>query len=212
MKLSIFGRSVKGEDHQVNEDVLLIDKKKGLFAVSDGVTLPHGGKEAAVRSCKYLQKFFKNDLLECFLKVNKQILRDMKKSVIGYATLTAAHIEGNVLKVANVGDSPAYLADGERIFRLTGSDRIFGTASLAQAMGQENINIHYSEEKFGIGSYVVIATDGVTDILNKDEIFELIKKHKIPRNIVSAILKKVSERPAVYNDDKTLVILQAKEK
>ena len=212
MKLSAFGKSVKGADHQFDEDSMLIDKKKNLFAVADGVTHPHGGKEAAVRSCKYLQKLFKGDLRECFKKINVQILKDKEKVVIGYTTLTAVYFEETLLKVANVGDSPAYLANGDRIFRLTGNDRIFGTSSLSQAIGQENINVHYEEDKFGIGSYVVILTDGVTDMLNKDEIFYLIKKHKIPRNIVSAILKKVAERPPVYNDDKTVIVLQLKEK
>lgn len=212
MKLSVFGKSVKGKDHQINEDALLTDKKKNLFIVADGVTIPHGGREAAIRSCKYLQKFFKGDLRECFQKINEQIIKDAEKSVVGYTTLTAVHVDENLLKVANVGDSPVYLANGERIFRMTGNDRIFGTASLSQAIGQENISVHYSEEKIGVGLYIVVASDGVTDILNKDEVYELIKKHKIPRNIVSAILKKVDERPTIYNDDKTIIILQLKEK
>jgi len=214
LNLSVFGKSVKGVDHQFNEDAMLIDKKKNLFVVADGVTLPRGGKEAAVHSCKYLQKFFKSDkqLLDCFLEVNDQILKDKEKNVMGYTTLTAVHVNDNVIKIANVGDSPVYLANGEKIFRMTGNDRIFGTASLAQAIGQENLNIHYSEEKFGAGMYVVIASDGITDMMSKDEIYQLIKKHKIPRNIVAAIVKKASERPTIYNDDKTLIILQMKEK
>jgi len=196
----------------MNEDALLTDRKKNLFAVADGVTVPHGGKEAAVRSCKYLQKFYKGDLRECFQKINEQILKDSERGGIGYTTLTAVHLDGNLLKVANVGDSPVYLANGERIFRLTGNDRIFGTASLSQAIGQENISVHYIEEKIGIGNCVVIASDGVMDIMNKDEMFEVIKKHKIPRNIVSTVLKKIEERQTIYNDDKTIIILQLKEK
>jgi len=211
MKISVFGKSVKGKDHQINEDALLTDKKKNLFVVADGVTIPHGGKEAAVRSCKYLQKFFKGDLRECFQKINDRILKDAMKNVVGCTTLTAVHLDGNLLKVANVGDSPCYIANGEKIFRMTGNDRIFGTASLSQAIGQENISVHYSEEKVGVGSYIVIASDGVTDMMSKDEMFALIKKHKIPRNIVSVVLKKIEERPTIYNDDKTIIILQLKE-
>jgi len=212
MRLSVFGRSVKGEDHQENEDALLIDKRKNLFAVADGVTYPHGGKEAAVKSCKYLQKIFRGDLRDCFQKINEHILKDKGKKFVGYTTFTAVHIDDGLLKVANIGDSPVYMSNGEKIFRLTGSDRIFGTASLSQAIGQETIFVHYSEEKLEIGSYIVIATDGVTDVMNKDEIFEIIKKQKIPHNIVSSILKKAVERPTVYNDDKTVIIVQVKEK
>lgn len=210
MELSIFGKGIKGNDHQDIEDSLLIDKKKNLFSVADGVTNPHGGKEAAIKSCKYLQKVFKGDLKDGFQKVNDLILKDREKRFIGYTTLTAANIEDGLLKICNVGDSPIYLANNERIFRMTGNDRIFGTASLSQSIGQEIISVHYSEEKFEPDMYVVLATDGVTDLVGKDEIHEIIKKYKIPRNIVFALLKRAGTKPTIYNDDKTVIVIRSK--
>jgi serine/threonine protein phosphatase PrpC len=212
MKLSVFGKSMKGDDHQENEDSMLVDKKKNIFAIADGVTHPHGGRDAAIKSCRYLRDFFKGNMRDSFQKINEQIMKDREKKSVGYTTLTAAHVTDNLIKIANVGDSPLYIANGERIFRMTASDRMFGTASLSQAIGQEDISVHYSEEKFGTGLYVVILSDGITDVMNKDEIYEIIKKNKIPRNIVSAILKKASGRPTIYKDDKSMIVIQSKEK
>ena len=212
MKLSVFGKSMKGNDHQENEDAMLIDRKKSLFVVADGLTNPHGGKLASVNSCKYLQKVFKGDLRDSFLLVNDIIAKERDKKSVGFSTLAATHVENGLIKVCNVGDSPIYIASENRIYRMSASDRVFGTASLSQAIGQETVNPHYSEEKFGVGSYAVISTDGVTDVLSKDEIFEIIKKHKVSKNIVYAILKKANERPTIYQDDKTIIVIQAKEK
>ena len=212
MKLSVFGKSVKGGDHQENEDCMLIDKKKSLFAIADGTTNPHGGKDAAIKSCKYLRSFFNGDLRDSFQKTNEQILKDRDRKSIGYTTLTAAHITDNLIRIANIGDSPIYIANGDRIFRMTGSDRIFGTASLSQAIGQEEISVHYTEEKFSAGLFVVILSDGVSDVMSKDEIYEIIKRNKFPRNIVAGILKKASARPSIYKDDKSVIVIQYKEK
>lgn len=212
MKLSVFGRSIKGEDHQENEDSMLIDKKKNLFAIADGVTNPHGGKDAATKSCKYLRSFFAGDLRDSFQKTNEQVLKDRDRKFIGYTTLTAVQITDDLIRIANIGDSPVYIANGERIFRMTGSDRIFGTASLSQAIGHEEISVHYSEEKFSVGLYVIMLSDGVSDVMNKDEIYEIIKKNKFPRNIVFGILKKAAARPSIYKDDKSVIVIQYKEK
>ncbi|MEM5801782.1 MAG: protein phosphatase 2C domain-containing protein [Candidatus Aenigmatarchaeota archaeon] len=120
MKLQIYGKSVKGKDHKENEDAFLINKRKNLFAVADGVSNPPGGREAAIKSLNYLNKFFKNNLHEAIKKTNIKIIEEKKKNPkIGYTTLTAVNIKNNNLEMAHIGDSSLFLIEENKIKKLT---------------------------------------------------------------------------------------------
>lgn len=208
MKISSFGKVAKGKDHKVCEDAILLDKKRKLFAVADGVTIPAGGKEAAERSLKYLKRFWKGNLVEAIKNVNEKIIDDRAKNFIGYTTLVATKIDEGVLKIASIGDSPAYIVFSGRMIPIGSLDRIFGTHALAQAIGEENINIHYSEEKIGSGNYVILMSDGITDILSKEEMLNVFAKEKKPEIIAKKIMKLAEEKPTIYNDDKSIIAIQ----
>jgi serine/threonine protein phosphatase PrpC len=208
MKVSSFGKVVKGKDHKICEDEIFLDKKIKLFAVADGVTVPSGGKDAAEKSMKYLKKFWKGNLIESFAKLNKKIIEDRTKKFVGYTTLTTVKIDEGIAKIANVGDSPAYLVYSGRIVQISGIDKFFGTYALSQAIGQQNIDIHYSEEKIGSGNYIVMMTDGITDVLSREEVLNAFLKEKKPENVVRRILKLAESKPTIYNDDKSIIVIQ----
>jgi serine/threonine protein phosphatase PrpC len=208
MKVSSFGKVVKGKDHKICEDALLLDKKRGLFAVADGVTVPSGGKDAAEKGIKYLKKFWKGDFVESFKKINKKIIEDRTRNFVGYTTLTAVKIDDEIAKIANIGDSPAYLVYSGKIVLLSAIDKLFGTHALSQAVGEEKINIHYSEEKIGSGNYILIMTDGITDVLTVEEILAVFSKEKKPENIAKRILKSAERKSTIYNDDKSIIVIQ----
>lgn len=208
MKVSSFGKVVKGEDHKVCEDAILLDKKRKIFAVADGVTNPTGGKEAAERAIKYLKKFWKGNLVEAVKKANEKIIDDRMKNFIGYTTLTAIKIDEGILRIASIGDSPAYIAFSERMVPIGSIDRLFGTHALSQVIGEENVNIHYSEEKIGSNNYVVLMTDGVTDVLSKEEILNVFSKERKPEIIGKRIIKLAERKPTIYNDDKSIIVVQ----
>ena len=208
MKISSFGKAVKGKDHKVCEDEILLDKKIKLFAVADGVTVPSGGKEAAERTLKYLKKFWKGDFVDAVKRANAKIIDDRAKKFVGYTTLTAIKIDEQMARIVSIGDSPAYIVFSGRMIPIGSLDRLFGTHALAQAVGEENINIHYSEEKVGSGNYVVLMTDGITDVLGKEEILNVFSKEKKPEMIAKRILRLVEAKPTIYNDDKSIIVIQ----
>ncbi len=208
MKIASFGKVVKGKDHKICEDAVLLDKKIKLFGVADGVTVPAGGKEAAEKSLKYLKKFWKGNLVEAIKKANEKIIDDRAKKFVGYTGLTAVKIEDEMLKVASVGDSPAYIVFSGRMIPIGSSDRVFGTHALAQAIGEENINIHYSEEKIGGGNHVVLMSDGISDVLSNEEILQLFSKEKKPDAICKKLLRLAEAKPTIYNDDKSVIVIQ----
>lgn len=208
MKIASFGKVVKGKDHKVCEDAILLDRKIKLFGVADGVTVPAGGKESAEKSLKYLKRFWKGDLVEAVRKSNEKIIDDRTKKFIGYTTLTAVKIEDGVLKVASIGDSPAYIVFSGRMIPIGSLDRIFGTHALAQAMGEENITIHHSEEKIGSGNYVILMSDGITDNLSKEEILQVFLKEKKVDAIGKKLVRLAEAKPTIYNDDKSIIVIQ----
>jgi len=208
MKISSFGKVVRGKDHKICEDGIFLNKKMKLFAVADGVTVPSGGKDAAEKSLKYLKRFFKGNLVESFEKTNKKIIDDRAKKFVGYTTLTAVKIDEGIAKIANVGDSPAYLVYSGRIVPISGTDKIFGTQALSQAIGEQKIVVHYSEEKIGSGNYILMMTDGISDVLSKEEILNIFAREKKPENIAKRILGLAEKKQTVYNDDKSIIVIQ----
>ncbi|MEM7821843.1 MAG: serine/threonine-protein phosphatase [Candidatus Aenigmatarchaeota archaeon] len=206
MKILCFGKSVQGKDHEENEDNLLIDLELKLFAVADGVTIPKGGKKAAEKAIKYLKLLFEKDLKGLVEKVNEKILEEMDNDPVGYTTLAVAYIKNNILQTANIGDSSIFLIR-DKISLLTASDRIFGTHALTQAIGQEYLKVDFREEKLKKGDYIILATDGITDVLSEEEIFSAVKNLKEPKKIVDFLIEKAKDRPKVYEDDKTLIVI-----
>jgi protein phosphatase len=206
MRIATFGKTIKGEMHEENEDVVLIDSKLNLYAVADGVTIPGGGRKAAEKSIKYLKLLFKKDLKGLVEKVNEKILKEMEEDPVGYTTLAVAHIKDDILQTANVGDSSVFLVR-DKISLVTVSDRLVGTHALAQAIGEEYIKVDFHEEKLIKGDYIVLATDGITDVLSNEEIFSAVKNLKEPKKIVDFLIEKARERPKAYEDDKSIIVI-----
>ena len=115
MKIVSFGDTKKGTDNIENEDSMLIDDARNLYAIADGVTIPEGGKEASSRAVTYLENIFVNELKKAIEHVNDKILEDKNSLPIGYTTIVASAIKSSILEVANVGDTPAFLIRGNTI-------------------------------------------------------------------------------------------------
>ena len=210
MKITSFGKTEKGEDHLENEDSILINDKLKLYAVADGVTLPYGGKEAAERAINYLKAYFKNDLKKTIKIVNKKIFDDKTKNPnIGSTTLTAGFVKGKTISIGHVGDSYAFIVKENKIKEITTPDGVRGTGILFQAIGQLDINIHLYEESLEKGDYIILSTDGVTDILNNKEILDVVKKYKKPKAIVNSLIRETKKKLRPYKDDLSVIVLLA---
>ncbi len=207
MKITSLGKTIKGNDHEENEDAILVDDDLKLYAVADGVSIPKGGKKAALKTTKYLKLFFKEDLKGLVERVNEKILEEMDKDPIGYTTVAVACVINNALQVANIGDSPVFLVRKDKINTLSSSDRLLETHSLLRAIGQENIEVHFNEVELLSGDYVILATDGITDVLDEKEITLATKELKTPEKIVNFLIKGAKERPKAYEDDKSIIVI-----
>lgn len=211
MNIKSFGKTEQGKAHPVNEDNFLADDKLKLYAVADGVTLPFGGKEASDRAIDYLKKFFKGNLREAFEKANLKLVADkLENTTIGLTTLTAVDIHNKVLRIAHVGDSSAFLIRDDKIFLLVEHHSI--GSMLTKAFGEADVNFFYNEIKLKADDHVVLATDGVTNLLMEDEILAVVKKQKEPERICDKIIEAAKYAYATYDDDKTVVVIKYEER
>jgi len=212
MKITSFGKTEKGEDHLENEDAVLIDDKLRLYAVADGVSLPYGGKEAAERAIKHLKSCFKGDIKKAIENVNKKICEDKTKNPeIGHTTLTTGFIKEKNIEIGHVGDSYAFIVKKNKIKEITTPDGVRGTGILTQAVGQLNINIHCYDEPLKKGDYIILSTDGVTDVLKNKEILDVIKKYKKPKDIANSLIKETKKKQKFYKDDLSVIVIFVKD-
>ena len=210
MRILAFAATKQGKDHVENEDSMILDNRKHLHAIADGVTIPKGGKEASKRAVDYLKNIFKWDLKKAVEEVNDRLIEDSKELPLGYTTIVAAAVKGDVLEVANVGDTPAFLVRGNKITMLSVQDK-FISGSLTQVLGKHNIKVHSAKEKLKPNDYVILASDGITNVLTEEEILQIVKRHQKPKEIIEATLLETEEEPQEYDDDKTMIVLHISE-
>jgi protein phosphatase len=172
-KLKSYGKSVKGKDHENNEDSFLCNKRKRLFVVADGVTNYPGGKEASNLAINYLNEFFEGDLVRALYNTNLKILQDkLTNPNIGYTTLTCVNIKDKLI-LAYVGDSPAFIIRNNTIRKLTIPN--------TKTIGMENLEFQTKEIELEPNDFILLCTDGITSVLNESEVLEFFIIKRIQR-------------------------------
>lgn len=207
LKIASYGLSIKGEDHKENEDTILVDDEKGLYAVADGVTVPFGGGLASRLAIDSLGFLFRDDLEQVIRQINKKVLEEKKRDPkIGSTTLTVAHFDSGRIMIAHVGDSSALVIRNGRIVLKTVPQIRQGllTNAIGEYFDPEMIRL----QETGSAEHLVLATDGVTAVLGEDEILRIVLVEKEPKRIVNYCLGEVGERSREYRDDRSLIVVR----
>jgi serine/threonine protein phosphatase PrpC len=212
MEIKSYGDSVKGKEHSENEDFLLFDDEKRLYAVADGVTIPHGGGICSKKAIIYLKKYFKTDLQKAFLQTSKKIFRERSlHSHIGFSTLTALHIslEDKPKAIfAHVGDSSAYIIKKNQIEKIT-IDHSTNNV-LYQAIGIKDLEPQFAEKNLKERCFIILCTDGVSNAFKISEIYKIVKKERDVLKVTNALIERAESRLTTYSDDKTVVCVEFK--
>ncbi len=211
IELECSALSVKGEDHEENEDRYVIEEDLRLFAVADGVSIPKGGGEAAKLATRILPEELRKhqDLLEAVLSTNDSVLKARKKGRCGYTTLTALwlHKERPWHGILCwVGDSPAYLVRNGRISELTTEKDAHGSV-LLQAIGEEVINPHSTELMIKRNDVFLLLTDGVSGVLSTNEMLLAVMQSGNAKNICTKLIGLARKKRVEYRDDRTVVVV-----
>ena len=230
--------TISGSRH-ANQDRLVngAGEKEGrmLFAVFDGVTnsatIKGDGAVAAEAAMNLLRDSDPGTKLSDAVREVHRRMLEMKRYVpiIGETTVVAARITGNVVEIANVGDSPAHLLRAGKMRRLYTPD-LGHFGGLVQALGfDESMKVHGRSMKIIPDDVIVLASDGLMKsiksyiwpseknmgkyvtrtILTYGEIMNAVESSSHMDAAAERLLKEAAKKRPDIDDDRTVIVIRA---
>jgi protein phosphatase len=215
------GRSDVGLVRENNEDSGLIGKH--FLLVADGMGGHAAGELASSTTVAVVAQVDANrekldNLEEKLIEIPKVITKELKNAIAKDSaragmgtTLTAAILEGENLKISQVGDSRAYLIRNKTITRLTKDQTYIQTLIDSREITEVEAKTHpqrslllqaidgITESEPVITSTpvmnkdkLVICSDGLSNVVSDEEILEIINKFEYV-GAVSALIEKSLE-------------------
>lgn len=223
LKITTYGNTDRGHLRTDNEDSLLVDDRHRLYAVADGLGGLPSGSKASTLAMDLLAKAIKGspelddfNLETCLLSINTQVEeegRRISKDLGIGTTLTVIHIVDSTMSLAHVGDSGLYLSREGVCHKLTVDhtmaqemlDRLkpeddpyipdYYHHTLTRCIGQlSDLVIDTGEYTLQSGDRLLLYTDGITKMLEEDEIHQAINHAKSARNLVNQIIREANDR------------------
>ncbi len=200
-----------------------------LVAVADGMGGHNAGEIASSEAIKGIienisdESVLENaetELVRCVEVVNKDIYRAAvsTRGLIGMGTtLVAAALINEKACIVNVGDSRAYVI-GETIRQITRDHSYVeelrqmgrisdeearnhpGKNQITRAVGTEDtVKTDYFEAVLDEGEVLLLASDGLTNMLTNDEISDIVRKSADMNSACRALVELANERGGTDN-------------
>ncbi|MEE8057478.1 MAG: protein phosphatase 2C domain-containing protein [Pseudomonadales bacterium] len=228
--LSIFGETHTG-NRKHNEDYFEADAKHSLAIVADGMG-GYAGGEVASGVCKILVSAVQagyglaEAIGSAHAAVKKEARLDADKEGMG-STVVALKAIGSEYTIAWVGDSRAYLWDGdlkqltcdhsyvEELFKagvitaenLANHPEKNAITQAVGVAGQNGLDIGLIEGRIGKGEQILLCSDGLTDEVPDVEIAQLLARSTTPQSAVDSLVAAAVE--AGGHDNITVVLVTA---
>lgn len=250
MEVKAFGLTHVGRQRQHNEDAFLVEDDAKLFLVADGMgghaageiasriavdsisefilhtkeddgTWPHAYDESLKRST--------NRLMAAVRMANTRVLEAMRKDArlrgMGTTVVACLADDGNVMSVAHVGDSRAYLIRDNNLNRITNDHSwVFeqvqaGMLTEAEAEkhplrnvitralgGALQVSPDASEVETRPGDVFLLCSDGLTGMVPEDEILRVVtQNHDDLEAACEKLIETANERGGLDNITAILV-------
>lgn len=235
-KMKVVGITDIGMVRKNNEDAFWIDKEHGLFIVCDGMGGHRGGEVASRMAVERVRLSLSNPdqappahrLIKSIQEANKAIYQAGQKNQDLYemgTTITAILHTGKHLIIANVGDSGAFLIRSDGIKKITRdhtlAEQMLSNGMLKPEELRDNAYNHILTRALGIDVEVEIdvfeqevqshdillmCSDGLTDMLDHKEIFDLIKQAGNNIDRAAGMLREAALKKGGY-DNITIVLI-----
>ncbi|GAB6944112.1 PP2C family protein-serine/threonine phosphatase [Vulcanisaeta sp. JCM 14467] len=221
--------SMKGANKERNEDStgILSIKYCGdtvnllhIFAIADGVSSLHGGDYAssfAVRSfisgalslLNSVNTDLKDNLRELLMRIHTELQEYAEKNNVNTGTTFTGGVimqRGNaaIATIVHIGDSRAYKIVNNTVNRIT-TDHSLGGHVITQALGYVIKNIDTYETMIGRNTYLILTTDGITDVVPDETIGRIAYEYRYPK-YVSWALVNAAENLGTGDDATVLTI------
>lgn len=240
MTLKVWSQTDVGLRRERNEDSCLFDEEIGLFLVADGMGGHRGGEVASKMAVETLREIVRAAILEkgqrklqvrgllerAYQEASRRIYAkseegNMELQGMG-TTLVASFWYGDVLYIANVGDSRAYLYSHDELWQVT-EDHSLVNEQLRAGLIQEkdlpnftaknvitrsvgfeaDVQVDIVERRLQPGEMVLMCSDGLSGLVSDEEITQFCRTLK-PSEIVS---KCIDEAKKNGGDDNVTVML-----
>ena len=198
-----------GRQRKSNQDAIYLNSQDHLYIVADGVGGHNGGDVASSMAVRLIPEYFFNQ------KIDKNNVEDHLQVAIQYAnksifneaikrselkgmgtTVVALYFLGENLYIVNIGDSRAYLFQGDELYQLTRDHSLvqekinWGIYTREQAMQDPMQNIlvrtvGYEESikadifvyKVSLHDFFLLCSDGLHGKVSSQDILSLVHQH-----------------------------------
>ena len=240
--INAFGKTDVGLMRTINQDSIFtsiepIGKLPNLFIVADGMGGHKAGDLASrftVENVVRLVESYKDYrdpvtiLAKAINEVNGMLIEKSKESEdyegMG-TTLVAATIDGDVLKVANVGDSRLYLIEKD-ILQITRDHSLVEDMVRMGMIDKEEAKTHYKknvitkaigvaddrtatpdifEIEISDGEKLLLCSDGLTNMVEDYEIKKIVTKNERIEDAVRALIDQANENGGKDNISAILI-------
>ena len=213
------------------------DNKNKIFIVADGMGGHNAGEVASLEACRIVESgiltgegTIEEILVKAVQKANREIFirasEDETKSGMG-TTIDAAVICDDTLYIAHVGDSRVYLVSEDEITKITHDHSIVGMMLDSGSITEEEARLHPQrnlitravgtamtvevdivKELLHSDGWVLMCTDGLTSMVPKNDIHNIIINSSNVNDAVSALVEKAKENGG--DDNITAILLKMK--
>lgn len=230
MKVTAAAATDIGQVREGNEDSFLAEEP--LFAVADGMGGHRGGEVASQLALETLEVLFRqarsSSLAQHVQEANRVVFERslLDRAVAGMGTtLTAALVEGSLVRLAHVGDSRAYLLragemrllteDHTLVHRMVEEGEITAEEAevhphrsvLTRALGVD-VEVAVDEGAVDVrdGDRLLLCTDGLTAMLAETQIREILSAAAEPDEAAKRLVRAANRAGGV--DNITVVVLR----
>jgi serine/threonine protein phosphatase PrpC len=206
-----------GHQRPRNEDALLEDVSRRLFAVADGMGGHPAGDVASREALEAVDEALPAEALHSspVMEVLARALVSAHERVAAAAgdepgrrgmgtTAVIAHLDEDesLLTTAHIGDSRAYVLAGDRLVRVT-EDHVLGGPSgrsLTQAIGSSSaVEPEAAAGDPRPGDRILLCTDGLTDMLDDRDIRDHLAQEQPPESVCDALIATALDRGGIDN-------------
>jgi PPM family protein phosphatase len=232
MRFSSGHRTDVGRGRPENEDRLLVDDERGLYAVADGMGGHRAGEVASATAVEALQAAFLDGrpLDQAVEAANAAVFAkaaaDAALQGMGTTLTAAAVLDGHTLLVGHVGDSRAYLMRDGAVAQVTDDHSLVEQlvregrlspeeaqthpqrAIITRALGVDpEVEVDTYRVDLKAGDRLLICSDGLTNMLSDDTIAATLRRHADPQQAADTLVDMANQ--AGGDDNITVVILDA---
>jgi protein phosphatase len=232
MQLHVGARTDTGRVRELNEDVYLIWPEHGLFLVCDGMGGCPAGEVASEMAARSIADYVgaatgeaavsapREDYLPQSQRLRQAVERSNQyifdcaraeplRAGMG-TTVVGAWISGPLVSVVHVGDSRAYLWHRNHLECLTRDHSLRDPEHknvLTRVVGrQATVNVELLELAVQPDDYVLLCTDGLTNMVSEAAVSGAIARLREPQRICDYLIDAANQNGGV--DNATVVVVE----